>query len=306
MFSLIRFFEKKEYLNDFLNGHLYMNSLGHFWKMRQPNVQNDLLEGTIEILSEERQEELYGSLLEDDFGSHILLPPMNRLEGFQFVHVLCFYLHEYDSELRQAVAIPKSIREFGKYAVRIRDMESFAKLLCAKIESEKLYGTMGPVQYRKPTEAIPYMDCFDKSIVHEDEHEWRFALIPDFERAKKEAQYLRNKNARNIESHIIPSVYDKAIYFEVGNLRHLSEVLDADNLISDVGATYGKGFKTVKELPYPWSNKKLQIESKAKSFNIPYTLQENPDQYIGWTPREAFTRKVTEIDSGIKPILTIG
>lgn len=305
MFSLIRFFEEEKYLNDFLNGHLYMNSIGHFWKMGQPNVQDDLFEGTIEILSEDRQKELYGSLLSDTFGSHILLPPMNRLEGFQFVHVLCFYMNEYDPELQLAVSIPKNMNGFGKYAIRIRDMEGFVNLLFDKIESKRLYGIMGPVQYRNPKEAIPYMDCFDKSIIHKDEHEWRFALIPNFEKAQKAAKKLRNINETKAEQ-IVPYIYDKAIYFEIGDLRAFVEILDAESLVTDVGKTYGQNYKTVEKLPYTWENKQKQIKLKSQLFKIPYSYQENPYQYIGWTPREAFTRKVSEIDPGIKPILTIG
>ena len=36
----------------------------------------------------------------------------------------------------------------------------------------------------------------------------------------------------------IPLVYDQHIYFEVGDLRKLAEVVDADKLISDPGKTY--------------------------------------------------------------------
>lgn len=72
MYSLIRFFEKEKYLNDFLNGHLYMNSIGHFWTLGQPNPQDDLFEGVFETMSATELDGKYGSDLIGTFGSHIL------------------------------------------------------------------------------------------------------------------------------------------------------------------------------------------------------------------------------------------
>lgn len=218
MYSLIRFFEKEKYLNDFLDGHLYMNSIGHFWTLGQPNPQDDLFEGVFETMSATELDGKYGSDLIGTFGSHILLPVMNRLDGFQFVHILCFYMHEYDPELKQVTRIPKEIKGFGNYAIRIKDMQPFVDLLFEKIVRERLYGLMGPVSYRNPTDEIEYMDCFDKNITHQYENEWRFALIPDFEEAKEMAEEQRQYNS-NLKPGELPKVYDSAVYFDVGDLR---------------------------------------------------------------------------------------
>lgn len=304
MFSLIRFFEKKEYVNDFLDGNLYMNSIGHFWTMGQPNPQDDLLEGTTETLSVEDIKIKYGMEMPESFSSHILMPVMNRVEGYQFVHILCFYLHEYDAALKLATRIPRSIKGLGKYAVKIDNVQAFVDLLLKKIYREHLYGLMGPIEYKNPTEEYEYMDCFNKYKTHQDEHEWRFALIPDFEKAKEEAQKLRYENLNKDPAKPI-SRYDKGIYFKVGDLRHIAQIVDADLLIQDAGKVYGEDYKTVDELPIPWVERRKYIEL-LQSKRIPVSYQAYPEQYVGYGPREAFREKVFEIDSGVKPIITIG
>lgn len=304
LISLIRFFEKEEYLNDFLVGHLYMNSIGHFWALRQPNPQDDLFEGVFESVAASELARKYGIDFSGSFGSHIMLPVMNQLVGFQFVHILCFYMHEYDPELKMVTRIPTNIKSFGKYAIRIRDVQSFVDILFKKIRNENLYGLMGPITYRHPNGEIKYMDCFDKSITHMDEHEWRFALIPDFENAKNKAEELRCANANKAQEEI-PLVYDQHIYFEVGDLRKLAEVVDVDKLMSDPGQTYGSGYKNVDRLPYKWADRKKLLEDYHK-MGLPILYQAYPEQYVGWGPRVAFRDKVMEIDNGVKPLITIG
>ena len=304
MISLIRFFRKEEHLNEFLGGRLYMNSIGHFWKFGQPNPEDDLFEGVFESVEASDLDRKYGTDLSGSFGSHILFPVMNRLAGFQYVHILCFYMNEYDPELKLVTKIPASIKGFGKYAIRIRDVQSFVDILFDKIRNEGLYGLMGPITYRHPNKEIGYMDCFDKNITHMDEHEWRFALIPDFEKAKKEAAKLRRANTEKAQE-IMPFVYDQHIYFEVGDLRKLAEVVDADVLISNPEQTYGSGYKKVDGLPYKREERMKRLEDYHK-MGLPIPYQAYPEQYVGWSPREAFRNKVMEIDDGVKPFIMIG
>ena len=103
----------------------------------------------------------------------------------------------------------------------------------------------------------------------------------------------------------MPSVYDRHVYFEVGDLRKLVEVVDADKLIADPRQAYGANYKTVDKLPYKWEDRKILLdESYQKGLPIPY--QAYPEQYVGWYPRKAFRDKVMEIDSGVNPLITIG
>ena len=70
MFDLIRFFEKKEYVTDFLNGNFYMNSIGHFWGLSSA-VQNDIAEGIGESMDTESFMNKY--YIQDDKNSDVFI-----------------------------------------------------------------------------------------------------------------------------------------------------------------------------------------------------------------------------------------
>ena len=110
MYDLIRFFEKKEYMEEFLDGNLFMNSLSHFWKLEEA-PQKDVAEGVIETLHKDDFKKQHGSFISDFFGDeHIVLPIMNRSESYKYCHLLCCMLHEYDSLRHEAVRIDSRMK----------------------------------------------------------------------------------------------------------------------------------------------------------------------------------------------------
>ena len=93
MFDLIRFFEKKEYVEDFLNGNLFMNSIGHFRKSGIA-IQNDIAEGIGETLAPEEFDLKYNSNLSTCFDKkHFIFPFMTSIEAMKYCHVCCLSLH---------------------------------------------------------------------------------------------------------------------------------------------------------------------------------------------------------------------
>lgn len=70
MISLIRFFEKEEWAEQFLDGTLYMNSIGHFGKLGIE--KNDWAEGVGETVSLADFEKQFGTVLSEAFGEHII------------------------------------------------------------------------------------------------------------------------------------------------------------------------------------------------------------------------------------------
>lgn len=312
MFSLIRFFERQEYMEEFLDGKLYMNSLGHFWKIGQPNPQDDLAEGLVSTMSSVDVDRQFGTKYTEAFGNHILAPFMNRAEGFQYVHVLCFFMHEYDANARKALRVPESMKNFGQYAICIKNMEEFTNRLFQKIKGNNQYGLMGPITYHPMNEILEYEDCFDKSNVHRNEQEWRFALIPDFEEAKKIAadrkaklNEMLMKNEHDID---LINGYDNHVYFEVGDLRDIADVIDVRSFINDPGSVYSDKsgrYRTVDKLPYTKEQRKKELDS-MRNAGIPLSYDVYPYQYIGWAPREAFKDIVLQIDDTIKPIMILG
>ena len=113
MFDLIRIFEKKEYVTDFLNGNFYMNSIGHFWGLSSA-VQNDIAEGIGESMDTESFMNKYGVNYTQVFDGHLLLPIMNRIEAMKYVHVCCLSLHEYDDNAKIVSTIPSEMPDYNR------------------------------------------------------------------------------------------------------------------------------------------------------------------------------------------------
>ena len=119
--------------------------------------------------------------------------------------------------------------------------------------------------------------------------------------AEEQRQY--NSNPKPGE---LPKVYDSAVYFDVGDLRDLAEVVDADQLAMDTGKAYGTDYKTAEKLSYKREDRKKLLEMIHENYGLPVTYQAYLEQYVGWSPRKAFRDKVMEIDSGIKPLIIFG
>ena len=298
MFSLIRFFKKEKYANQFLDGNLFMNSIGQFWGS-SIEPQNDLYEGVTEVLSVKEIKEQYGFDFKEIFGEHILLPIANRLEAYKYVHLLCMSMISYDHEYKEVEKLSSQMANFGKYAVKVNNFELFVGRLFDKLRKNGQYGLMGPVQYHNPREESSYRDCFDKNTLHKNEKEWRFALIPDYERAKQLA--LADAEGR--------AIYKEYTIFSIGDIRDIAQKVNVDTLLNDPGSLYRdekkRRYKTVEHLTVSWEDRKKQIKILERlGFPIPYDV--NPEQYVGWGPREAFREKVLQLNRGLKPLLTIG
>lgn len=297
MFDLIRFFEKKEYAEDFLNGNLYMNSIGHFRNFMKPAIQNDITEGLGETVHPDNYDENYKTNLVSTIGKeHIVFPLMNQIESMKYCHICCLSLHEYDDNRQIVVKIPAEMRKMGSYAVIVRNVQKFVDLIFDKLVKEKLYGLMGPVTYHKPNEVIEYLDLFDKYDKYSHEHEWRFVVIPDYERAKQLAAEDVNR------------IYDEHCYFSVGDIRSIAEEVSLDTLFNDIGALYEKNdvkYTAVDSMPVPWNIRQKEIK-KMLGKRLPISYDAYPNQYVGWAPRDAFRNIIMSIDNGaFKPMFTI-
>ena len=187
-----------------------MNSIGHFWKLGN-EPKNDINEGIGETISVTDYAEKHGFDFREDFGDHIILPIMNRPEAIKYVHILCMFLHRYDPVKRETERIDQRMKVFGSYAVRVHNLEAFTARIFENLQKNGQYGLMGPVDYHDLTEQSPYRDCFDKNEIHSFEKEWRFAVVPDYEKAREHV-------AGNVNDD-----YDKHCTFTIGDIRSLAE-----------------------------------------------------------------------------------
>lgn len=108
-YYLLKYFAKKKYLNDFLDGHLYMNTLHYFWDEdvfeemiknqasgsgdgvpvnRLPMLQEDMMEGTLGMYKSEK--------LMHIFKDYSLCDGILRSVGMGYLNILCFYKLYFD------------------------------------------------------------------------------------------------------------------------------------------------------------------------------------------------------------------
>ena len=116
MYSLIRFFKEKEYVKKFLDGDIFMHSIGHFRKIEENpekflkmkigiEPENDYYEGVYEILSVDEIKAKYKFDLRALFGDHIIAPVVNIIDAYKYVHLLCMSLLPYDNECEEVERI---------------------------------------------------------------------------------------------------------------------------------------------------------------------------------------------------------
>lgn len=174
---LLKFISKKEYLEDFLDGKLYMNSLYYFWnqsaldyaKARKekalkdnPNLdpekyvvpvtggpgpgQIDAFEGVAKtVVSEE-------SNLPDEMKMHMLMDPIYRSVGMGYCDVLCFYKMDYKLK-KNGMPYGYSLgnmKEFGEYAVIVDDKDELIQRIDRAAEKRCFRYLCGTVRYQKP------------------------------------------------------------------------------------------------------------------------------------------------------------
>ena len=111
-------FMRREYLQSFLDGQLYLNSIGFFWS-HGFEKQSDFFEGASEMGSS------CNMPFPDNLKKNIKGSVVYRLNAYKYWNVLCFYKQEYDPVKKQVLRVDKRMKPFGDVAVRIKYLNSF-------------------------------------------------------------------------------------------------------------------------------------------------------------------------------------
>lgn len=172
MYILLKFMSEKNYLKDFLDGHLYMNSLYYFWnqyildlakknrgleekevdiaelekaKNRGPGPgQIDLFEGTVTT------EQAQNASIPDEFKNYAVADVVYRSIGMGYCNVLCFYKMDYKVVGRNLIDFQLGeMDEFGKYVVIIDDMSELERRIYLAARKQGFKCLCGPVRYRE-------------------------------------------------------------------------------------------------------------------------------------------------------------
>lgn len=201
MHCLIKYFSEKKYLEEFVSGQLYMNTLDYFWN-NGFEEQKDIFEGvvcTVPVRDFNAFPMGFQSIQACDYRF--------RAEGYKYCNVLCFYKMnfsingpfvncEYDANMEK----------FGKYVAFIANEREFLRRVETAAKNEKFQVLCGDVRYHKQMlngqpghqgnqmylsikdryftieelqsrgYSIKQRDCFDKGDQYQTQNEWRVAL----------------------------------------------------------------------------------------------------------------------------------
>ncbi len=272
-------FMRREYLQSFLDGQLYLNSIGFFWS-HGFEKQSDFYEGASEMGSS------CNMPFPDNLKKNIKGSVVYRLNAYKYCNVLCFYKQEYDPVKKQVLRVDKRMKPFGDVAVRIKYLNSFVDRVedYAKAQKDD-YCLSGPVNYHRRDENIETLDCFDKMMAFSWQKEWRIVYLKDYSK-------LREAGRQHPEAS-----FEYPATINVGDLRDIVEVYETKDIMASPLNIY-RGYKIVKSIePQLYQQEPLIPESviQERDFEAQY--------YRGWGDRHTFRDKVADIDGGYRNIM---
>ena len=154
---LVKFFERREYANDFLSGRLYANRLSYFKNIEGAGDTNrgDKYEGTV-VWGQPGRIQI--KINEHDISNDLAGPASMSLHRLEHFNVLCFYagyIRNYNSQLTEAeiknqLIIPRQCDKFGQYAVVIKDGAEFFKRVKQATNARDYREAHGIVKYYDP------------------------------------------------------------------------------------------------------------------------------------------------------------
>lgn len=148
---LLRFFKKKEYALEFLNGNIYCNSMEFFrssitdYTTEQLTASGclDILEGSVQLMKHYfpyQENKMY-----KDFSEHLCYDSHISLPEYSKSHICCFFQYTKGSNI-------SSMEGFGEWCVLIYDFDCFLrKIQTAIAKTPGLYFLTGAVEYYKRT-----------------------------------------------------------------------------------------------------------------------------------------------------------
>lgn len=168
---LLKFISQKPFVEDFLNGSLYMNSLYYFWNeyplreaamnrnkiiKEHPDIDPDTVTVPIDYKLSPAQADMFegtigfdtSQFFKGDFGEHMLSDAIMRAVGFQYCDTLCFYRLDYRQDgIFLKYSVP-NMNDFGDYVAIIKDKNELLRRVNAAAEREKIDYLCGDVYYR--------------------------------------------------------------------------------------------------------------------------------------------------------------
>ena len=239
---------KDQYVQDLLSGKLFMKSLDQFGDLSKRDASSDndfrgdVLEGYSESFGIGYNPHLYktdtnGVIIKDGLLGSIDILTLRK-------KVFCLAAIDY-YKLHQAFITPSpKLKDFGKYAVIIYDVDEFLKRVNQAFdryqkENEAAYHlAYGSVSYDVDFGGKYTFDEFHKSKSYSWQNEFRISL--DFSEGRfspamldEVTDYAKLTFPGKIVVDENPLSLSDWIYFEIGDIRDICQCVDIDELFSD-------------------------------------------------------------------------
>ena len=191
VFSLIKFFDNKDHVRDFLSGRIYANTLAKFKRLEgiDGSGRGDRHEGTIAWLQPgQGRLEINGMDITDDLAG----PMQLQKSWLNHLHVFCLHAvhsgsldmaqvsHVNIEELRKEFLIPDECRRLGEHAVVVNNVPEFIRRMESAAEVNSYRIARGLVRYYDPESFHGNFrdveSIFHKQERHSYQREFRFVI----------------------------------------------------------------------------------------------------------------------------------
>lgn len=204
MSSIFIKFTDHKYVDDFLNGNLYMSSLGKFWDTDNKfDEQKDIFEGVCAVTGNGEHSPLPIAMV-----SAMSADLRFRIEAYQYCNLLCLYRVERDDVNHIIQGISLNMNKFGDSVLVIKNQSEFIRRVKGAVIERGGICCMGDVNYHKVTGEKRYpgiylksaegkntdgmfsinaigrfgpikrrYGCLDKYIEYSDQKEWRVCYL---------------------------------------------------------------------------------------------------------------------------------
>ncbi len=221
----LRIFDNENYMNDFLNGKIYMNRLSYFRKIEENSESNraDEKEGLSAFWQPEAGVFKINGHTLTDFAAPIEM----RFNHSDNLHVFCLFAGATSasnlsdesklSEIKNDFSVSKECAELGDYYVLIHNSPVFIKRMVKAIRAHNFLGSTGLVNYYDPDSfsgEFYNRPAFNKQDNYKHQKEYRFAV--DTQVVGEDALVLDIGDIRDIAS--ISDTWDVKIDLKFSNV----------------------------------------------------------------------------------------
>lgn len=183
----LRIFENEKYMEEFLNGKIFINRLSYFRQLEEDVADNraDLKEGLAALWQPEDVIVKLNGYRLTDFAA----PIESRIVGSDNLHVFCLFAGATNANnlsdpnkidvIREDLKVPEEFAKLGNHIVLIHNSQAFIERMVNAVKNKGFRGSAGMVEYYDPesfTGEFGDRAAFYKQNMYSHQKEYRFAI----------------------------------------------------------------------------------------------------------------------------------